>query len=82
MSLNLLIKSLSKGEVLLPYLRDFVEQEYHAERAGKITHKQIVAQDARMTIACFKDRLATYNHGEPIGDFFHPSQLGTCLRQI
>lgn len=82
MSLNTLIKSLSKGEILLPLLRNFLEEEYRKECAGEVRHKEIVAKDAQMTIDCFQDRLNTYNHGEPVGEFFHPSQLGACLRQM
>lgn len=81
--LKSLALSLSRGEVLLPHLRAFLVQEQKAIAAGKTSHTKIVMADAKMTIQCFQERHDEYNHGRKHeGEFFHPSRLGACMRQV
>lgn len=82
MSLEALAKSISKQEVLIPRLRNFLAEESDMIKAEKIRRKQVVIRDAKMTIKCFRDRIEDYNHGEFKGELFHPSQLGTCQRKL
>lgn len=77
MSLKTLLKSLSAGEVLLPRLKEYLQN------IGPAGHrdKNVVIEDARMTIRTLKERMKEYNHDDPIdGEFFHPSALGGCMR--
>lgn len=81
--LKSLATSLANKEVLLPHLRTFLLAEQAAIAAGKTSHTKIVMQDAKMTIECFKERHDEYNHGRKHeGEFFHPSRLGACMRQV
>jgi CRISPR/Cas system-associated exonuclease Cas4 (RecB family) len=81
-NLSAFVTSLSKGEVLLPYLRRFLANEEAAQESEEVSRKAGVIHDAELTIACFKERIKEFNHGEdPKGDFFHPSQIGGCMRR-
>jgi CRISPR/Cas system-associated exonuclease Cas4 (RecB family) len=83
MSLSNLIKSITGGEILLPVLRKYLIKEADLLDSGKLKHHEQVKQDALMTVKCFLDRYADYNHGT--GDYegyFHPSQVGTCQRAL
>lgn len=73
---------MGRGEILLPRLRVFLEKEYELQTTGRAKHKAVVRHDAQMTIDCFKNRIETYNHSQPVGEFFHPSALGACLRML
>lgn len=82
-SLKTFIKSLQKGEVLLPAIRRHLEQEDALLRSKQIESKEIVMADADMAIACFQERKKEYNHRQRlVGDYYHPSQLGQCLRRM
>lgn len=80
MSLNPLknlAASLGRKEVLVPALKTFL-LKHHASPKSKA---EFVVEDARLTIATFRERAKHYNHGkDPEGEFFHPSALGGCLR--
>jgi hypothetical protein len=80
MSLTALIQSMSRKEVLLPKLRSFLRAEQERLNGKAFKDKAAVIQDAKMTIACFKERISEYNHNSFDGEFFHPSQLGGCIR--
>ncbi len=83
MSLKIFINSMRKGEMLLPILRKHLAKEAQDEASGKISHKDLVVKDAERTIRCFKARKEEYNHREQLeGDYFHPSQIGGCLRAM
>lgn len=76
-------QSLRRGEILLPLLKEFLRLEQAAQDKKLISHKDIVVQDAQMSIKCFQQRIAEHNHGEEIvGEYFHPSQLGQCMRKL
>ncbi len=81
-TLKTLAASIRNGEVLLPYLRNYLAEENKRYRGGLMKRKEAVIADALMTIATFKERIAEYNHGEIVGDYFHPSALGTCQRAM
>lgn len=82
-SLKSFIKSRDKKEILIPLLQDFLNKEEADMLSGKVSKKASVIYDAKLTIKCFKNRLEEFNHGEdPVGEYFHPSRLGTCQRQI
>jgi hypothetical protein len=80
MSLKSLISSIERKEVLLPKLRRFLLEEQERLDGKLFKHKDIVIQDALMTAKTFLERIKEYNHGGFTGDFFHPSQLGGCIR--
>ena len=83
MSLGVLIKSLRRDKLLIPLLKEHLAKEAELISKGKRSHKDTVQTDAQQTIACFKERLKEYNHRQKIdGDYFHPSQLGACLRAM
>ncbi len=83
MSLKTLAKSLRQGEVLLPRLRRFLVRENDKRREGLLKRRDVVAEDAKMTIRTFRERLEEYDHEEDLdGEFFHPSQLGACQRAL
>jgi CRISPR/Cas system-associated exonuclease Cas4 (RecB family) len=82
MSLKALAKSLNRGEVLLPVIRQYLSKRYEKLLKGNGARKKVVIEDALMTIKCFKERIDEFNHGEISGEFFHPSRLGSCLRML
>ena len=83
MSLKIFINSLKKGEILLPVLRKHLVESARLEASGKKSHQADVIRDAEMTIKCFSARKDEYNHRTKLkGDFFHPSQIGGCLRSM
>ena len=81
MSLKIFTASLKGSGLLIPRIKQYLIKEDDLLRGGKIRGKDIVMRDADMTIACFKERKIEYNHRQQLnGDYFHPSQLGGCLR--
>lgn len=83
MSLKNFIKSRDRGEILIPALLDFLNKEEASMLAGKVSKKASTIYDAKLTVKCFTNRISEFNHGEdPNGEFFHPSALGACQRQI
>jgi CRISPR/Cas system-associated exonuclease Cas4 (RecB family) len=83
MSLSTFIKTLRRDKILLPILKKHLAKENRLIEEGKMESKQIVMDDADMTIKCFQERKVEYNHRQKLeGDFFHPSQLGQCLRKM
>lgn len=84
-SLKKFLFGISRGDVLLPHLKTFLLKEQVDLKAGKIDRSKGVIDDANLTIACFRDRKAEYNHqglgDEKTKDYFHPSQIGRCPRQ-
>ena len=82
MSLKALIAQAKRGEILMPRLHRFLAEQ-DKQKGGALKSKAGVIEDARLTIATFKERIAEYNHGTEIeGEYFHPSQLGRCLRAM
>ncbi len=81
MNLKSFVASVKRGEVLLPRIRDWLVEQETLQREGKASRKDRVIKDATLTIECFKERIGEFNHGEFKGQFFHPSQLGACMRQ-
>jgi len=82
-SLKSLSGSFDRKEILVPCLKKFLARENAQVISGKLTSKDIVVHDADMTVACFTARKKHYNHQtEPEGEFFHPSRLGACMRQV
>ena len=82
MSIGTLANSLERGERLLPVLRLFLDKENKRLKGKSGKNQQAVLDDADMTIATFQERKEEYNHSRKMkGDFFHPSQLGRCLRE-
>lgn len=78
--LTRLADALSKGEILLPKLKNFL---YQAHIKDKLNDPKWVIRDANLTIRTFKERRTEYNHRTQLeGEFFHPSQLGRCLREV
>lgn len=80
-----LVSSVKQGEIVLPIVRKFLADNDEAIRLKKIDRKDDVIADAKLTIACFKERLEAYE--EDLSEFddddmFHPSQLGSCIRRI
>src|SRR4051794_1470885 len=83
MSLSSLIKSIEGGEVLLPKLRTFLINERRMIDEGKIRERDIVITDAKMSRKALFQRIQEYNHREKLeGEYFHPSRLGACMRQV
>lgn len=83
MALKDLVASIKRKEVLMPYLRNFLESENKRHKGRLMRSDEIVIKDAELTIKAFKERKAEYNHGREFqGEFFHPSRLGTCLRAL
>jgi CRISPR/Cas system-associated exonuclease Cas4 (RecB family) len=82
MSLKTLIQSLTRKELLLPRLRSFLIKESVKHEQKLFQNRDVVIQDAWMTIRTFKERIKEYNHGDFVGEFFHPSQLGACKRAV
>ena len=82
MSLRNLAQSIKREEVLLPLLRKHLMREKRMIRKKQMSSKEVVVADALLTIDTFKERMDHYNHGEPEGQFFHPSRLGSCLREL
>ena len=75
--------SIKKGEILLPILREHLEKEERRIQKGLVSHQDVVKQDAKQAIDCFKARYTEYNHRTELeGEYFHPSQLGQCLRKL
>lgn len=83
MSLRTLIQSLARNEVLLPVLYRFLAKK-RDQLAGKaFKDKRAVIHDAEMTIRTFKRRMDEYNHDVKLDQqYFHPSQLGQCMRAL
>lgn len=82
MSLRNLVESVVRGELLLPRLYAFLSREQQRMAAGFTTKKDVVVADSRMTIRTFRERLHEFNHGSDDYGYFHPSQLGRCLREV
>jgi hypothetical protein len=86
MALKDLIKSVLKGEILLPLLRRHLEKEKDEIEKGIITDADVVIADADMTIRCFEERKKEYetrnnfNYGHT--PMYHPSALGVCARKM
>lgn len=78
--------SISRGEVLLPHLRNFLLKEMREINAGRLTSADGVKKDADLTVACFTARKAEYNHrgngDSDTASYFHPSQIGSCPRRL
>jgi CRISPR/Cas system-associated exonuclease Cas4 (RecB family) len=82
-SLAALIKSVEGGEVLLPKLRTFLIQERALIDKGKLRERDIVIADAKLARRALFARIQEYNHREKLkGEYFHPSRLGACMRQV
>lgn len=83
MSLTDLRKSLQRREVVLPYLRNFLEEEAKAVQDGLKKKKEIILEDSELSIECFQERIEEFNHDlEEEQIMFHPSQIGQCLRKL
>jgi CRISPR-associated exonuclease Cas4 len=83
MSLNLLIKSLGRNEILVPHLINFLRKERKEEVHNLALRKKHVIRDAELAMMAFRKRRDEFNHGEEIeGDYFHPSAIGKCLRML
>lgn len=83
MSIVALAQSLQRREVLLPRLKAFLAKEREELEKKGMRDKDIVMQDCALAIAAFTARKDEYNHREKLeGQYFHPSALGTCLRQM
>jgi CRISPR/Cas system-associated exonuclease Cas4 (RecB family) len=82
MSLKSMLASLKGKPILTPVLQDYRAKQDRLVAEGKISKKAGVIRDATLTIKAMKERIEEFNHGEdPVGDFFHPSSLGGCLRR-
>jgi hypothetical protein len=82
-NLKSLIAQAKRGELLIPRLHEFLVKE-NEKKGGAHKSKDAVIQDAHLTVETFKERAAEYNHGgtKLVGEYFHPSQLGVCLRAM
>lgn len=82
MSLKQLNKSLGRGEILLPKLRNFLSTEKAQLATKETSRKAIKLEDCKLSIAAFQEQIDEFNHGEELeGELFHPSGLGYCLRR-
>lgn len=70
--------SLARKEVLTPELKRFLLAQH-----AKPKDSAFVIEDARLTIATFRERIKAYDHDKEVeGELFHPSALGACLRAL
>jgi CRISPR/Cas system-associated exonuclease Cas4 (RecB family) len=82
-SIAALAQSIQRGEVLIPLLKAFLVKERQILERNGMRDRDIVIKDAELSIDAFLARKEEYNHREKLeGQFFHPSALGTCLRQM
>lgn len=80
---NAMVHALKSGQILIPLLKKQLLREARRIEKGTLESKAVVMHDADMTISCFKERKKEYNHREQLdGEFYHPSQLGQCLRKM
>jgi hypothetical protein len=78
-----MVKSLSRGEILIPALRSFLAKENRLIKAGLLDRDAATLFDARMAVKTFQRRVEEFNHGVRSDvQFFHPSSIGNCLRQL
>lgn len=83
MSLKTLAKSLRRGEILIPLLKDYLRKQNELRKGKLLKRKDVVVEDAKLTIKCFKERIEDYNHGDfEDAELFHPSALGVCQRAL
>ena len=73
--------TLERGELVIPRLKLFLEKRFRQEEKGIAHHADFVREDARLAAKTFNMRIEEYNHGTIDGEFFHPSQIGACMRK-
>lgn len=77
------IKVQRSKNILLPILQDYLLKQAKNEELGLVSRKAGVQEDARLSIACFKERIDEFNHQDPkTKDYFHPSAIGQCMRKL
>lgn len=82
-SLTSFLTSVRGKEVLLPILKKKLAIGDKKVRSGERERSFYVKMDSRMSIACFTERIAEFNHGDKATkDYFHPSQIGQCPRKL
>lgn len=82
-TLRALAESIERKEILIPFLKKYLIEEAKLIRAKKVSSREITLKDARMSVVAFKRREKEYNHDTVIeGQYFHPSALGVCMRQL
>lgn len=84
MSLSSLIKSIEGGEILSPIIKKFLLNERRGITKGLKDRDALVIEDARLSRKALYERILEYQKRKvPInGEFFHPSSLGSCMRQV
>lgn len=77
------LKSIERGELLMPVLRKFLVKEHKLRETGQKTGSSVTIEDAKLSVQGFKDRIveAETHDEDPEGEeYFHPSQFGSCYR--
>lgn len=84
MSIALLTKQLARKELVIPLLKAFLAAENVKQQADPAHRHRIVVEDCTMSIKAFSARRDEYEDrkNKPIGQYFHPSALGVCLRRM
>jgi CRISPR/Cas system-associated exonuclease Cas4 (RecB family) len=81
--LKTLMFSLKKGDKLIPKLKAFLVKEQDDICSGRVPRSAPVIRDAELSARTFRQRKEEYNHSDPVtADYFHPSQIGQCLRKL